>query len=155
MEYKMVVYTCVCCKFETNHKNKYERHLSTKKRIDTSIVEDDRYKVLEDKYKTLEEKYKALEDKFVKDQDIVHFPTSEDDVSDDKVFSDMLSKDDVSDDKVYNVLDMLSKAQYQTPNLEELKLDFHCDDYERNPVDGMIQVLNRIPFKPFQYVNGR
>ena len=50
---------------------------------------------------------------------------------------------------------MLSKAQYQTPNLEELKLDFHCDDYERNPVDGMIQVLNRIPFKPFQYVNGR
>jgi hypothetical protein len=39
--------------------------------------------------------------------------------------------------------------------LEELILDFHCDDYERNPVDGMIQVLNRIQFKPFQYVNGR
>jgi hypothetical protein len=49
---------------------------------------------------------------------------------------------------------MLSKSQYQTPNLEKLKLDFHCDDYERNPVDGMIQVLNRIQFKPFQYVNG-
>ena len=62
---------------------------------------------------------------------------------------------DVSEDKVYNVADMLSKSQYQTPNLEELKLEFHCDDYERNPVDGMIQVLNRIPFKPFQYVNGR
>jgi len=159
----MVVYTCVCCKFETNHKNKYERHLSTKKHIDTSIVEDDRYKALDEKYKALEEKYKALEekykapeDKFVKDQDIVH-PTFEDDVSEEKVFSDMLSKtqDDVSDDKVHNVSDMLSKSQYQTPNLEELKLDFHCDDYERNPVDGMIQVLNRIPFKPFQYVNGR
>ena len=53
----MVVYTCVCCKFETNHKNKYERHLSTKKHIDTSIVEDDRYKALDEKYKTLEEKY--------------------------------------------------------------------------------------------------
>ena len=159
----MVVYTCVCCKFETNHKNKYERHLSTKKHIDTSIVEDDRYKALDEKYKALDEKYKALEekykapeDKFVKDQDIVH-PTFEDDVSEEKVFSDMLSKsqDDVSDDKVYNVSDMLSKSQYQTPNLEELILDFHCDDYERNPVDGMIQVLNRIPFKPFQYVNGR
>jgi hypothetical protein len=25
-------------------------------------------------------------------------------------------------DKVYNVSDMLSKSQYQTPNLEELKL---------------------------------
>jgi len=58
-------------------------------------------------------------------------------------------KDDVLEDKVYNVGDMLSKSQYQTPNLEELKLDFHCDDYERNPVDGMIQVMNRIPFKPF------
>ena len=158
----MVVYTCVCCKFETNHKNKYERHLSTKKHIDTSIVEDDRHKALEEKYKALEEKYKALEkkykaseDKFLKNQDIS--PTSEDDVSEDKVFSDMLSKtqDDVSEDKVYNVADMLSKSQYQTPNLEELILDFHCDDYERNPVDGMIQVLNRIPFKPFQYVNGR
>ena len=104
----MVVYTCVCCKFETNHKNKYERHLSTKKHIDTSIVEDDRYKALDEKYKALDEKYKALEekykapeDKFVKDQDIVH-PTFEDDVSEEKVFSDMLSKtqDDVSEDKV-------------------------------------------------------
>ena len=72
-----VVCTCVCCKCETNHKNKYERHLSTKKHIDTSIVEDDRYKALEDKYKALEEKYKALEkkykaseDKFLKNQDI-------------------------------------------------------------------------------------
>ena len=88
----MVVYTCVCCKFETNHKNKYERHLSTKKHIDTSIVEDDRYKALEEKYKALEEKYKALEekykapeDKFVKDQDIVH-PTFEDDVSEEGIF---------------------------------------------------------------------
>ena len=63
----MVVYTCVCFKIETNHKNKYERHLSTKKHIDTSIVEDDRYKALEEKYKALEEKYKALEDKFLKD----------------------------------------------------------------------------------------
>ena len=60
----MVAYTCVCCKFETNHKNKYERHLSTKKHIDTSIVEDDRYKALEEKYKALEEKYKALEEKY-------------------------------------------------------------------------------------------
>ena len=60
----MVVYTCVCCKFETNHKNKYERHLSTKKHIDTSIVEDDRYKALDEKYKTLEEKYKTLEEKY-------------------------------------------------------------------------------------------
>ena len=160
----MVVYTCVCCKFETNHKNKYERHLSTKKHIDTSIVEDDRYKALDEKYKALDEKYKALEekykaseDKFLNNQDIVHSPTIEDDVSEDNVFSDMLSKtqDDASEDKVHNVADMLSKSQYQTPNLEELKLEFHCDDYERNPVDGMIQVLNRIPFKPFQYVNGR
>jgi hypothetical protein len=37
---------------------------------------------------------------------------------------------------------MSSKTQYQTPSLEELKLDFHCDNYERNPVDGMIQVMN-------------
>jgi hypothetical protein len=62
---------------------------------------------------------------------------------------------DVSEYKVYNVTDMLSKSQYQTPSLEELNIEFYCDDYERNPVDGMIQVLNRIPFKPFQYVNGR
>jgi hypothetical protein len=66
----MDVYTCVCCKFETDHKNKYERHLSTKKHIDTSMVEGDIYKALEEKYKALEEKYKALEDKFLKDQDI-------------------------------------------------------------------------------------
>ena len=39
--------------------------------------------------------------------------------------------------------------------MEESKLEFHCGDYERNPVDGMVQVMNRIPFKPFQYVNGR
>ena len=59
-----------------------------------------------------------------------------------KVFSDMLRKnqDDASKDKVYNVSDMLSKSQYQTPNSDELILDFHCDDYERNPVDGMILV---------------
>ena len=153
----MVVYTCVCCKFETNHKNKYERHLSTKKHIDTSIVDDDRYKALEEKYKALEEKYKALEEKYkeekYKDDD------KEDDKDDDKENDkeDKFLKDQVdsSEDKVYNVADMLSKSQYQTPNMEELILDFHCDDYERNPVDGMIQVLNRIPFKPFQYVNGR
>ena len=138
----MVVYKCVGCKFETDHKNKYERHLSTKKYIEISMVEDDRYKALEEKYKTLEEKYKTLEDKFLKDQVIVHSPTS-------IIQDDSIMKDDVLEDKVYNVGDMLSKSQYQTPNLEELKLDFHCDDYERNPVDGMIQVMNRIPFKPF------
>ena len=106
------------------------------------MVEDDRYKALEEKYKTLEEKYKTLEDKFLKDQVIVHSPTS-------VIQDDSIMKDDILEDKVYNVGDMLSKSQYQTPNLEELKLDFHCDDYERNPVDGMIQVMNRIPFKPF------
>ena len=71
----MVAYTCVCCKFETNHKNKYERHLSTKKHIEISLVEDDRYKVLQEKYKALnakyieismveDDRYKALEDKY-------------------------------------------------------------------------------------------
>jgi tRNA U34 5-carboxymethylaminomethyl modifying enzyme MnmG/GidA len=88
-----------------------ERHLSTNKHIDTSIVEDDRYKVLEEKYKALEEKHKALEDKFLKDQNIV-----------DSQISIMEVLDDVSEDKVYNVSDMLSKTQYQTPSLEELKL---------------------------------
>jgi len=150
----MVVYTCVCCKFETNHKNKYERHLSTKKHIDTSMVEDDRYKALEEKYKALEEKYKTLEEKYKEEK------YKEDD-KEEKYKEEKYKEDDKEDqvdimeDKVYNVADMLSKSQYQTPNLEELILDFHCDDYERNPVDGMIQVLNRIPFKPFQYVNGR
>jgi len=143
----MVVYTCVCCKFETNHKNKYERHLSTKKHIDTSMVEDDRYKALEEKYKALEEKYK--EEKYKEDDKEEKYKEEKykEDDKEDQV--------DIMEDKVYNVADMLSKSQYQTPNLEELILDFHCDDYERNPVDGMIQVLNRIPFKPFQYVNGR
>ena len=108
----MVVYTCVCCKFETNHKNKYERHLSTKKHIDTSIVEDDRYKALEEKYKTLEEKYKALEDKY---KALEISPILDEDNADNKV-------EDISEDKVYNVSDMLSKTQYQTPSLEELKL---------------------------------
>jgi hypothetical protein len=150
----MVAYTCVCCKFETNHKNKYERHLSTKKHIDTSMVEDDRYKALEEKYKALEEKYKTLEEKYKEEK------YKEDD-KEEKYKEEKYKEDDKEDqvdimeDKVYNVADMLSKSQYQTPNLEELILDFHCDDYERNPVDGMIQVLNRIPFKPFQYVNGR
>ena len=150
----MVAYTCVCCKFETNHKNKYERHLSTKKHIDTSMVEDDRYKALEEKYKALEEKYKTLEEKYKEEK------YKEDD-KEEKYKEEKYKEDDKEDqvdimeDKVYNVADMLSKSQYQTPNLEELKLEFHCDDYERNPVDGMIQVLNRIPFKPFQYVNGR
>ena len=145
----MVAYTCVCCKFETHNKNKYERHLSTKKHIDTSMVEDDRYKALEEKYKALEEKYKQekyKEEKYKEDDK----EEKEDDKENDK--EDQVP---IMEDKVYNVADMLSKSQYQTPNLEELILDFHCDDYERNPVDGMIQVLNRIPFKPFQYVNGR
>ena len=149
----MVVYTCVCCKFETNHKNKYERHLSTKKHIDTSMVEDDRYKALEEKYKALEEKYKTLEEKYkeekYKEDDKEEKEDDKENDKEDQVDSPIM------EDKVYNVSDMLSKSQYQTPNLEELILDFHCDDYERNPVDGMIQVLNRIPFKPFQYVNGR
>ena len=150
----MVAYTCVCCKFETNHKNKYERHLSTKKHIDTSMVEDDRYKALEEKYKALEEKYKTLEEKYKEEK------YKEDD-KEEKYKEEKYKEDDKEDqvdimeDKVYNVADMLSKSQYQTPNLEELNLEFYCDDYEKNPVDGMIQVLNRIPFKPFQYVNGR
>ena len=159
----MVVYTCVCCKFETNHKNKYERHLSTKKHIDTSIVEDDRYKALEEKYKALEEKYKALEEKYKEEkykEDDKEEKYKEDDKEEkykegDKEKNFLKDQVDIMEDKVYNVADMLSKSQYQTPNLEELILDFHCDDYERNPVDGMIHVLNRIPFKPFQYVNGR
>jgi hypothetical protein len=163
----MVVYTCVCCKFETNHKNKYERHLSTKKHIDTSIVEDDRYKALDEKYKALDEKYKALEEKYKAleekykeekyKEDDKEEKYKEDDKENDKENKFLKDQVDSSimEDKVYNVADMLSKSQYQTPNLEELKLEFHCDDYERNPVDGMIQVLNRIPFKPFQYVNGR
>jgi hypothetical protein len=160
----MVAFTCVCCKFETNHKNKYERHLSTKKHIDTSMVEDDRYKALEEKYKALEEKYKALEEKYKQEkykEEKYKEGDKEGDKEDDKENDkeDKFLKDQVDspimEDKVYNVADMLSKSQYQTPNLEELILDFHCDDYERNPVDGMIQVLNRIPFKPFQYVNGR
>ena len=149
----MVAYTCVCCKFETNHKNKYERHLSTKKHIDTSMVEDDRYKALEEKYKALEEKYKALEEKYkeekYKEDDKEEKEDDKENDKEDQVDSPIM------EDKVYNVADMLSKSQYQTPSLEELILDFHCDDYERNPVDGMIHVLNRIPFKPFQYVNGR
>jgi len=113
------------------------------------MVEDDRYKALEEKYKALEEKYKEekyKEEKYEKYE-------KEDDKEDDK--ENKFLKDESMEDKVYNVADMLSKSQYQTPNLEELILDFHCDDYERNPVDGMVQVLNRIPFKPFQYVNGR
>ena len=148
----MVVYTYVCCKFETNHKNKYERHLATKKHID--IVEDDRYKALEEKYKALEEKYKALEEKY-KEEKYKEEKYKEDDKEDDKDYDKEYKflKDQVDssimEDKVYNVSDMLSKTQYQTLNLEELKLDFHCDDYEINPVNGMIQVLNRIPFKPF------
>ena len=108
----MVVYTCVCCKFETNHKNKYERHLSTKKHIDTSIVEDDRYKALEEKYKALEEKYKALEEKYKEEK------YKEDDKEDDKENKFLKDQVDPSimEDKVYNVSDMLSKSQYQTPN---------------------------------------
>ena len=148
----MVVYTCVCCKFETNHKNKY-----------TSMVEDDRYtaleekyKALEEKYKVLEEKYKALEEKYKEEkykEDDKEEKYKEDDKEekykeDDKEKNFLKDQVDIMEDKVYNVADMLSKSQYQTPNLEELILDFHCDDYERNPVDGMIQVLNRM----FYYV---
>jgi hypothetical protein len=66
---------------------------------------------LEEKYKALEEKHKALEDNFLKDQNIV-----------DSSISIMEVLDDVSEDKVYDVADMLSKTQYQTPSLEELKL---------------------------------
>ena len=64
-----MVYSCLECKYETNHKNKYERHLTTKKHIDTSIVEDDRYKALDEKYKALDEKYKALEEKYKASED--------------------------------------------------------------------------------------
>jgi len=103
---------------------------------------------LEEKYKTLEEKYKE-DDKEEKYKEDDKENDKEDKFLKDKVDSSIM------EDKVYNVADMLSKSQYQTPNLEEIKLDFHFDDYERNPVDGIIQVLNRIPFKPFQYVNGR
>jgi hypothetical protein len=111
---------------------------------------------LEEKYKALEEKYK--EEKYKEDDKEEKY--KEDDKEekykeDDKENNFLKDQVDIMEDKVYNVADMLSKSQYQTPNLEELILDFHCDDYERNPVDGMIQVLNRIPFKPFQYVNGR
>jgi len=147
----MVVYTCVCCKFKTNHKNKYERHLSTKKHIDTSIVDDDRYKTLKEKYKALEEKYKALEEKYEKYKE---YKEENEDEKEDKYKEDELDSSSM-EDTVHNVADMLSKSQYQTPNLEELNLVFQCNDYEKNSVDGMIQVLNRIPFKPFQYVNGR
>ena len=143
----MVVYTCVCCKFETNHKNKYERHLSTKKHIEISMVEDDRYKVLEekykalndkyieismaedDRYKALEDKYKALNDKYkaLNDKYIVLLKqphSMEDGVSEAKFLKDQVDSPimDVSEDKVYNVADMLSESQYQTPSSEELKL---------------------------------
>ena len=97
---------------------------------------------LEEKYKTLEEKYK--EKKYKEDDKEEKY--KEDDKENDK--EDQVDYP-IMEDKVYNVADMLSKSQYQTPNLEELILYFHCDDYERNPVDGMIQVLNRIPLKPF------
>ena len=68
--------------------------------MEEKYKEDDK----EEKYK--EEKYKEddkendKEDKFLKDQ--VDSP--------------------IMGDKVYNVADMLSKSQYQTPSLEELKL---------------------------------
>ena len=105
----MVVYTCVCCKFETNHKNKYERHLSTKKHIDTSMVEDDRYKALEEKYKALEEKYKEekyKEEKYKEDD-------KEGDKENDK--EDKFLKDQVDssimEHKVYNVADIFYDYQ--------------------------------------------
>jgi hypothetical protein len=125
------------------------------------MVEDDRYKALEEKYKALEEKYKTLEEKYMEEkykEDDKEEKYKEDDKEDDKedkFLKDQVDIMDVTEDKAFNVADMLSKSQYQTPNLEELNLDFHCDDYERNPVDGMIQVLNRIPLKPFQCVNGQ
>jgi hypothetical protein len=111
------------------------------KYIEISMVEDDRYKVLEDMYKALNDKYIVL---LEENQPHVESPISI-----------MEVLDVASEEKVYNVADMLSKAQYQTPSLEELKLEFHCDDYERNPDDGIIEVMNRIPFKLFQYVNRR
>jgi hypothetical protein len=122
------------------------------KYIQISMVEDDRYKALEDKYKALNDKYKALNDKYIVVLEKPHVESM--DVSEDKFLKDQVDSP-IMEDKVYNVADMLSKSQYQTPNLEELKLVFHCGDYERNPVDGMVQVMNRIPFKPFQYVNER
>ena len=103
----MVVYTCVCCKFETNHKNKYERHLSTKKHIDTSIVDDDRYKTLKEKYKALEEKYKALEEKYEKYKE---YKEENEDEKEDKYKEDELDSSSM-EDTVYNVADMLSKSQ--------------------------------------------
>ena len=72
---------------------------------------------MEEKYKALEDKYKALEVS----------PILDEDNADNKV-------EDISEDKVYNVSDMLSKTKYQTPSFGELKLDFHCNDYLRNPV---------------------
>ena len=84
----MVVYTCLCCNFETNNKNKYESYLSTKKHID--IVEDDRYKALDEKYKALDEKYKALEEKYkalevkYKEEKYKEEKYKEDDKEDDK-----------------------------------------------------------------------
>ena len=116
------------------------------KYIEISMVEDDTYKALEDKYKALNDKYKALNDKYIVLLEEPHVESM--DVSEDKFLKDHVDSP-IMEDKVYTVADMLSKSQYQTPNLEELILDFHCDDYERNPVDGMIQVLNRIQFKPF------
>jgi hypothetical protein len=105
----------------------------------------------------LEDKYKALNDKYIVLLKQPHVDSMEDDVPEDKFLKDQVDSPimDVSEDKVYNVADMLSKSQYQTPSLEEIKLELNCGDYERNPVDGVIQVMNRIPFKPFQYVNGR
>jgi hypothetical protein len=94
------------------------------KYIDTNLVNDDRYKALKDKYKALNDKYIVLLEENHPEPH-VDSPTS-------------IMEDNFSEDKVYDVADMLSKAQYQTPSLE-----------------GMIQVMNRIPFKPFQYVNGR
>ena len=119
----MVVYTCVCCKFETNLKNKYERHLSTKKHIDTSIVEDDRYKALDEKYKALDEKYKALEEKYkaleekYKEEKYKEVKYKEDDKEGDKENDkeDKFLKDQVDssimEHKVYNVADIFYDYQ--------------------------------------------
>ena len=70
---------------------------------------------MEEKYKTLEEKYKE-DDKEEKYKENDKENDKEDKFLKDKVDSSIM------EDKVYNVADMLSKSQYQTPSLEELKL---------------------------------
>jgi hypothetical protein len=78
---------------------------------------EEKYKTLEEKYKEDDKKEKYKEEKY-KEEKYKEEKYKEDD-KENKFLKDL------EDDKVYNVTDMLSKTQYQTPNLEELKLDFH------------------------------